>query len=81
MTPQQRSRRTYWLLLVGIVFGLVIGNIIVESENASFWILGTVMTIAVIIQYRVNRCPHCRKMIDLRSDAVRYCPRCGEEIK
>jgi len=60
---------------------VVVFVLMVDSMPWLAWlILVTFVVFYIVTVIRHNRCPHCEKMIDLRSRQVVYCPRCGKKI-
>jgi hypothetical protein len=81
MTPQQRAQRTYW----AIVAVIIVLSVVLAPKMSLVFSFGGIgfaafLLIVFWIQFRVNRCPHCKCSVDLRG-SVRFCPRCGKEIQ
>ena len=77
MTPQQKSGRAYWLIILLFIPLAVVIGVNINSNWPIFITLG----LSFIVCYKLNRCPHCKKMVDLRSEKAKFCPHCALAIE
>lgn len=75
-TPKQVRKRTYIILGVGLLIGLI-G--LALNELVALIMIGLVVMFSAVIHHVIfYRCPHCGKFLD-RSTGE-YCPYCSRKV-
>jgi hypothetical protein len=80
MTPKARANVTYYFVIAVLATGVVtafIGYGGWDTTPGVFrWVLIASYVGCGVLIFLTNRCPHCRRSIDLRGGGA-YCPKCG----
>jgi hypothetical protein len=83
MTAKARANLYYYAAISLGFLGAVTIAIGRASSSGALTGLGVILIVSFVLLSAIglttNRCPHCRRYIDLRGPSA-YCPRCGQWI-
>src|SRR5687768_7012680 len=79
MTPKARANVSYYVVIAVLATGVVTVSIGYRGWGNTPLVLRWALIASYIgsgvLIFLTNRCPHCRRSIDLRGGGA-YCPRC-----